>query len=173
MTTTIKQNNKLIAFTALALLLTSGFPAVAQDGRDTPPPMGDERPFEKDGKMGKKGDKDHRGAEMFAKADKNKDGFITKDEMYEAHKARIDEMFAKADTDNDGKLSPEEMKKGHQAMREKFREKMKERMDKMKEMRGEKGMGGDHEMGDDMRNEVSEKMREKMKERMGGSEAAE
>ncbi|MDY0029388.1 MAG: EF-hand domain-containing protein [Pseudobdellovibrionaceae bacterium] len=162
--------SKLLAFSALALLLTSGFPAMAQD--DTPPPpMGDERPYDMNDRPGKgpQGDRPYgdpdkmaerqaemqkRGAEMFAKADTNKDGFLTKQEMLEAHKTKLDEMFEKADTDKDGKLSPEEMKKGRDIMREKFREKFKDRFQNMKD-KGEEGQMSDKKA----------EWREKMKER--------
>ncbi len=168
--------SKLLAFSALALLLTSGFPAMAQD--DTPPPpMGDERPQDM-GNMrgnGPQGDRPYgdpdkmaerqaemqkRGAEMFAKADTNKDGFLTKEEMLEAHKAKLDEMFEKIDTNKDGKLSPEEMKKGREAMREKFREKFKERF---------QGKNDDGQMGEKMGDKKAQ-WREKMKERGSTSE---
>lgn len=167
--------SKLLAFSALAILLTSGFPAMAQD--DTaPPPMGDERPQDM-GKMrgnGPQGDRPYgdpdkmaerqaemqkRGAEMFAKADTNKDGFLTKEEMLEAHKAKLDEMFEKTDTDKDGKLSPEEMRQGMQQMREKFREKFKDRFQSMK------GNGNGGQMGD-----KKAEWREKMKERGSATE---
>lgn len=162
--------SKLLAFSALALLLTSGFPAMAQD--DTPPPpMGDERPQDM-GNMrgnGPQGDRPYgdpdkiaerqaemqkRGAERFAKADKDGDGFLTKEEMLEEHKVRLDEMFEKTDTDKDGKLSPEEMRQGMQQMREKFREKFKDRFQNMK------GNGNGGQMGD-----KKAQWREKMTER--------
>ncbi|HPQ51096.1 MAG: EF-hand domain-containing protein [Alphaproteobacteria bacterium] len=131
--------DKLLAFSALAILLTAGFPALAQDGDDAPPPSTqDERPDRPDRQMsGKKGDQrqdmEKHGAEMFAKADTDKDGFLTKEEMLNAHKERLDEMFAKTDADKDGKLSPEEMKKGREIMRAKFKEKMKDRMQEKRE----------------------------------------
>lgn len=146
------KREKLLTFTALTILLTSGFPALAQESDDTPPPpMGDERPMMRDGEgphgpkgdrpdfKGKQAEMEKRGAEMFAKADTNKDGFLSKEEMLNAHKERIDEMFEKVDTNKDGKLSPEEMKKGREIMREKFKEKMKDKHGDWKDRDGAKG----------------------------------
>ncbi len=69
---------------------------------------------------------DHtRGAARFKEADANKDGFLTKDEMLDAHKKRIDKMFENTDTDKDGKLSTGELEKGREAMRAKFKDRFK------------------------------------------------
>ncbi|RYG61300.1 MAG: hypothetical protein EON60_04045 [Alphaproteobacteria bacterium] len=57
--------------------------------------------------------------------DADKDGFITKPEMTAHHQARLDEMFATADTDGDGKLTKEEMAKGRELMRAKMKERFK------------------------------------------------
>lgn len=65
--------------------------------------------------------------EHFAKADKNKDGFLTKEEMQEAQQERLNEMFAKLDTNKDGKLSKEEMAAGKKQMREKMKAHWEER----------------------------------------------
>lgn len=142
--------DKLLTFSALALLLTAGYPAMAQDDsnagngapgvtHDGPPPMDGppDAPPPKDGPRGDGpiGDKGGRGAEMFAKTDSNHDGYLSKEEMLNFHKERLDEMFEKADADHDGKLSPEEMKKGRELMRAKFKE-------RMQEMRGKNGAEG-------------------------------
>lgn len=164
--------DKLLTFSALALLLTAGYPAMAQDDssagngapgvtHDGPPPMDgppDGEPPKDgppgdgpsgDGPMGGKGG---RGAEMFMKADTNHDGLLSKEEMLNAHKERLDEMFNKADTNHDNELSPEEMKKGREMMRAKFKE-------RMQEMRGQNG--GQGGMGDGS-------FRERMMERRNG-----
>lgn len=69
---------------------------------------------------------DKRGSrpDFFAKADADKDGFITKEEMTARQQARLDEMFATVDTDKDGKLSKDEMEKGRELMRAKWKAKM-------------------------------------------------
>lgn len=160
--------DKLLTFSALALLLTAGYPAMAQDDGNTgngapgvthdgPPPMDgppDGAPPKGDGPRGDgpMGDKGGRGAEMFTKTDTNHDGYLSKEEMLNFHKERADEMFNKADTDRDGKLSPEEMKKGRELMRAKFKE-------RMQEMRGQNGSQGG--MGDGS-------FRERMMERRNG-----
>lgn len=91
--------------------------------------------------------RDRKAQEHYMKADTNKDGFLTKDEMLAQHKIRLDEMFAKSDTDKDGKLSKDELKKGREAMRAKMKERMKERQEKrgermehLKERLGEHGI---------------------------------
>ncbi len=91
-----------------AALLALAGNAVAQEGPGFGP---------QDGQRGPRGG-------HFAKADANKDGYLTKDEMLAMHKARLDKMFAEADTNEDGKLSKEEM----EAARGKFRERMREHM---------------------------------------------
>ena len=95
-------------------------------GPDGPPPGGPE------GGPGKHGD---RGAKMFEEADKNKDGVLTKDEMLDAHKNRVDDMFEKLDADKSGTLSKAELDKGREEMRNKMKERFKDKEGK----RGEKG----------------------------------
>jgi Ca2+-binding EF-hand superfamily protein len=46
------------------------------------------------------------------------------------HRARMEEMFKRTDVDGDGKLSPEELKKGRESMRDKFRERFKDKENK-------------------------------------------
>lgn len=94
-----------IALTALALTFTVGTALADNHG---------------EGKGGK-GDK---GAK-FAKADTNNDGFLTKNEMLQAHTKRIDAKFAKLDTNGDGKLSKDELKKGHKKMKDRIRKDLK------------------------------------------------
>lgn len=97
-----------------------------------------------DFKNGPKGDRkakfEKRGAEMFAKTDTNKDGFLSKEEMLTGQRERLDEMFATADTNKDGKLSPEEMKKGREAMHAKMKA-------KMEQMKKERAAAGDKKPG--------------------------
>ncbi|MFA7276926.1 MAG: EF-hand domain-containing protein [Pseudobdellovibrionaceae bacterium] len=75
---------------------------------------------------------------MFAEADANEDGFLSKAELQAQQEKRFNEMFAKADTNNDGKLSPEEAQKGREMIRAKF----KERMGQFREKGGAGGAGG-------------------------------
>ena len=58
--------------------------------------------------------------ERFQKADLNHDGFLTKDEMLEMQKSRIDKMFDEADLNHDGKLLQEELQSAVQKMRARF-----------------------------------------------------
>ncbi len=103
------QKFKTLALSAL-IAATFTLPAMAEEGSETP--------------------RDRKAQEHYMKADANKDGFLTKDEMLAQHKIRLDEMFAKSDTDKDGKLSKDELKKGREAMRAKMKERMKERQEK-------------------------------------------
>lgn len=57
------------------------------------------------------------------RADVNRDGTITKDELVAGANAHIDELFEVMDTDKDGKLSKEELAKGRELMRERMRAK--------------------------------------------------
>lgn len=80
-----------------------------QAGDPPPPPPGGEHG------MGGPG-----GMERFEKADTNHDGFLTKDEMLNMQKERLDKMFAESDTNHDGKLSKEELDAGFKTMRAKM-----------------------------------------------------
>ncbi len=46
----------------------------------------------------------------FEKFDKNGDGFLSKSEMMEAHRDRIDKLFTKFDKNSDNKLSRKELR---------------------------------------------------------------
>ena len=59
---------------------------------------------------------------MFGQFDKNKDGRVSRDEAREG----ADRMFSEIDTDKDGFISTEEMQAHHGAMREKFRQSMRD-----------------------------------------------
>jgi hypothetical protein len=119
--------------TSCALLLTAGLlafssPVMAEptadaptpppaDGAGGPPPTGG--PNSPDSKA--------RHEKMFMKADKNADGFLTKEEMLESHKEKIDQMFNDSDSDKDGKLSKDEVDKGREVMRAKMKDRWKNR----------------------------------------------
>jgi hypothetical protein len=68
-----------------------------------------------------------RSAEWFDKLDLNKDGYITQDEMRQAHEARrgemqakMEERFKEADANNDGQLSLEEVQAKMPRLAERF-----------------------------------------------------
>lgn len=71
---------KLLAFSALAILLTAGFPAPVH-AEDAPPPSSGEGSNDFRGPKGPEGgpDREKRGQEMLKKADKDGDGYLTKD----------------------------------------------------------------------------------------------
>jgi hypothetical protein len=122
-----------------ALLLTAGLLAfssssvMAEPTADapTPPPVdgaatgGAGGPPPSGGPNGLEGKAKHEG--MFMKADKDADGFLTKEEMLESHKEKIDQMFKNLDGDKDGKLSKDEMAKGREIMRAKMKDRWKNR----------------------------------------------
>ena len=76
-------------------------------------------------------------AAIFAEADANADGTLTKEEMPAFHKAMQSahrtNMFARIDSDGSGELSTDEMKA--------FREAMKERRQARQDERGDEGKG--------------------------------
>ena len=59
----------------------------------------------------------------FEKIDKNRDGLLSKGEMMEAHRNRIDKLFLKFDKNGDKKLSKKELRE--------VRREMKKRIDKV------------------------------------------
>ena len=56
----------------------------------------------------------------FERIDKNDDGLLSKDEMIEAHRNRIDKIFLKFDKDGDSKLSKKELRSVKKEMQKKF-----------------------------------------------------
>ncbi len=56
----------------------------------------------------------------FERIDKNDDGLLSKDEMIEAHRNRIDKIFLKFDKDGDGKLSKKELRSVSKEMQKKI-----------------------------------------------------
>ena len=62
------------------------------------------------GKMGRR----------FERIDKNDDGLLSKDEMIEAHRNRIDKIFLKFDKDGDSKLSKKELRSVKKEMQKKI-----------------------------------------------------
>ena len=56
----------------------------------------------------------------FERIDKNDDGLLSKDEMIEAHRNRIDKIFLKFDMDGDGKLSKKELRSVRKEMQKKI-----------------------------------------------------
>jgi Ca2+-binding EF-hand superfamily protein len=82
------------------LALTTGMAFAAHPEGDTP-------------EQGKK----HRKFDMI---DTDSDGFISKHEMFEAHRSRVDNIFKTADEDQDGKLSKTEMKGAKKKLRDRM-----------------------------------------------------
>ena len=60
----------------------------------------------------------------FEKIDKNSDGLLSKDEMLEAHRDRIEKLFLKFDKNYDKKLSKKELRA--------VKQEMKKRIDKVR-----------------------------------------
>ena len=56
----------------------------------------------------------------FEKIDKNRDGLLSKEEMMEAHRDRIDKLFMKFDKNDDKKLSKKELRAVRQEMKKKI-----------------------------------------------------
>ena len=61
---------------------------------------------------------------QFEKIDKNSDGLLSREEMLEAHRDRIDKLFLKFDKNDDKKLSKRELRA--------VRQEMKKRIDKVR-----------------------------------------
>ena len=57
---------------------------------------------------------------QFEKIDKNSDGLLSKEEMIEAHRNRIDKLFLKFDKNGDKKLSKKELRAVKQEMKKKI-----------------------------------------------------
>jgi hypothetical protein len=79
----------------------------------------------------------------FEEADTNKDGALTKEEMLEAHKKRIDAMFERLDTDKNGTLSKAELDKGRDEMHKKMKERWKENHDRKSDKNSTNGVGSE------------------------------
>ena len=56
----------------------------------------------------------------FERIDTDDDGLLSKDEMIEAHRNRIDKIFLKFDMDGDSKLSKKELRSGRKEMQKKI-----------------------------------------------------
>ena len=67
----------------------------------------------------------------FERIDTDGDGLLSKDEMIEAHRNRIDNIFLKFDKDGDSKLSREEIRSVRKEMKKKIT-KMKKKIYKLK-----------------------------------------
>ena len=66
-------------------------------------------------------------SKRFQKIDKNGDGLISKDEMIEAHRARIDKLFMNFDKNGDNKFSKKELRSVRQAMKKRINKLSNER----------------------------------------------
>ena len=56
----------------------------------------------------------------FLKIDKNGDGFLSKGEMIEAHRDRIDKLFMNFDKNSDNKLSKKELRSVRQEIKKRI-----------------------------------------------------
>ena len=59
-------------------------------------------------------------SKRFERIDKDGDRLLSKDEMIEAHRNRIDKIFLKFDTDGDSKLSKKELRSVRKEMQKKI-----------------------------------------------------
>ena len=64
-----------------------------------------------------KGGKSYKNIKRMEKIDKDGDGLISKKEMLDAHRVRINKMFSSYDENKDGKLSREEMRSSRKGMK--------------------------------------------------------
>ena len=69
----------------------------------------------------------------FERIDLNDDGLLSKDEMIEAHRNRIDKIFLKFDKDGDTKLSKKELRSVRKEMQKKLY-KSKKKLYKLKNL---------------------------------------
>ena len=69
----------------------------------------------------------------FERIDSNGDGLLSKDEMIEAHRNRIDKIFLKFDKDGDTKLSKKELRSVRKEMQKKLY-KSKKKLYKLKNL---------------------------------------
>ncbi|MEM6812093.1 MAG: EF-hand domain-containing protein [Pseudomonadota bacterium] len=72
---------------------------------------------------------------VFQETDTNGDGMISRDEYLSHVQKKASEKFAEKDTDGDGNITMEESKSHYQERRGEMKEKMKERIEKRKEMK--------------------------------------
>ena len=63
----------------------------------------------------------------FQEIDKNGDGLVSKDEMIEAHRDRIDKLFINFDKNGDNKFSKKELLSVRQAMKKRINKLSNER----------------------------------------------
>ena len=63
----------------------------------------------------------HKMRKQFEKIDKNGDGLLSKDEMIQAHRDRIDNLFMKFDKNGDSKLSRKELRAVRQEMKKRIK----------------------------------------------------
>ena len=72
---------------------------------------------------------DHKGGKMMERIDTDGDGKISKAEFMAKH----EEKFTQMDKNSDGFLTPEEIKEAHESMKEKWKERKEMRKEKMKD----------------------------------------
>ena len=72
---------------------------------------------------------DHKGGKMMERVDTDGDGKVSAAEFMAKHQ----EKFTQMDKDGDGFLTKEEMKDAHESMKDKWKERKEMRHDKMKD----------------------------------------